>query len=85
MPEEGFKLLDMSNVSNVSGKVGATFLHMLEVYVDDFIQLVQTSDPMKLRHLSRALMHGIDSVFPPPDISGHNGEEPISVKKLKEG
>ena len=49
MPEEGFLLLDMSNVV---GMARTTFLHMLEVYVDDFIQLTQTSDQKKLSHLS---------------------------------
>ena len=49
------------------------------------IQLAQTSDQDKWRHLSLALQYGIHSVFHPPAISGHNGEEPISVKKLKEG
>ncbi|KAL7540898.1 hypothetical protein ACHAWF_006815, partial [Thalassiosira exigua] len=58
---------------------------MVEVYVDDFIQLAQTSDRDALLHCSRALLHAIHSVFPPPAITGHNGEEPISLKKLKEG
>ena len=82
MPDEDVTLPDLSTGS---GKDGATFLHMLEVYVDDFISLAQTKDQNKLRHLSRALLHGIHSVFPPPAISGHNGEEPISIKKMKEG
>ena len=62
MPEEEVILLDMSNVLE---KAGATLTHILEVYVDNFIQLAQTSDPEKNRHLSRALMHGIHNVFPP--------------------
>ena len=82
MPEEEFILPDMSNAL---GKARATFLDMLEVYVDDFIQLVQALDPEKLRHLSRVLLYGIYSVFLPPAISGHNREEPISIKKRKEG
>jgi hypothetical protein len=28
------------------------FLHLLEVYVDDFIQMAQTTDPKQLEHLS---------------------------------
>ena len=71
--------------ANMSGTKAIAFLQLLEVYVDDFIQLAQTSDPAALRHLSRALLHGIHSVFPPPAISGHNGEDPISQKKLIEG
>ena len=30
----------------------AKFTHLLEVYIDDFIQLAQTSDPKQLTHLS---------------------------------
>jgi hypothetical protein len=44
----------------------AKFLHLVEVYVDDFIQLAQTTDPQQLEHLARAVIHGIHSVFPPP-------------------
>ena len=61
------------------------FLHLLEVYVDDFIQVVQTDDPKVLRGLSRKLMTAVHSVFPPPAVTGHNGEDPISQKKLDEG
>ena len=53
--------------------------------MDDFIQLAQTTDRNALRHCSRALLHGIHSVFPPPAITGHNGEDPVSLKKLDDG
>ena len=66
-------------------KSSVAFLHLLEVYVDDFIHLAQTTDVAALRHCSRAILHGIHSVFPPPAITGHNGEDPISLKKLQEG
>jgi len=61
------------------------FVRLMEVYVDDFIQLAQTTDPTKLLHLSRAILHAIHSVFPPPGITGHDGEDPVSLKKLKQG
>jgi len=57
----------------------------MEVYVDDFIQLAQTTDPTKLLHLSRAVLHAIHLVFPPLGITGHDGEDPVSLKKLKQG
>ena len=63
----------------------AKFTHLLEVYIDDFIQLAQTQDPTQLTHLSRALLHAIHAVFPPPAITGHAGEDPISLKKLHQG
>jgi hypothetical protein len=61
------------------------FTRLLEVYIDDFIQLAQTTNPEKLLHLSRAVLHGIHSVFPPPSITGHAGEDPVSIKKLQQG
>ena len=69
-------------------KLGATcarFLKVLEVYVDDFCSMVQTSDVAHLRHVPRSLLHAIHSVFPPPDVTGHKGGDPVSLKKLLEG
>ena len=58
---------------------------MLEVYVDNFIQLAQTNNDEVLQRCSQALLHGVHSVFPPPDITGYVGEEPVLTKKLLEG
>ena len=59
--------------------------HLLEVCIDDFIiQLAQTSDQTQLTHLSRALLHAIHAVFPLPAITGHNGEDLVSLKKLQQ-
>ena len=82
MMPETFALPEMAKLSN---KEGANFLQMLEVYVDDFIQMAQTNDEARLRHCSRAILHAIHSVFPPPEISRHSGEDPISLKKLLAG
>ena len=85
MPTDAAIDARLPSVAAMSGKDKTTFLQTLEVYVDDFIQLAQTQDPTVLRHCTRALMHGIHSVFPPPAISGHVGEDPISKKKLRDG
>ena len=58
------------------------FYHLFEVYVDDYIGLLHTKDPDVIRHHSRALLHAIHQIFPPPAATGHAGEEPISLKKL---
>ena len=81
MPNE-IKLPDAKSFTREQGNY---FLHMLEAYVDDYIQLAQSEDPEVLRHCSRALLHGIHSTFPPPNITGHDGEDPVSMKKLLEG
>jgi hypothetical protein len=61
------------------------YLRLMEVYVNDFIQLAQTTDPNQLRHLSRAILHGVHLVFPPPSVTGHVGKDPVSMKKLAQG
>ena len=54
----------------------AEFLRLIEVYVDDFIAIVQVRTMDELRHVSRALLYGIDSIFP----------DGVSLSKLhKEG
>ena len=58
---------------------------MLEVYVNDFCSMVQTSNVAHLRHVSRALLQAIHSVSPPPNITKHTGGDPVSLKKLLEG
>ena len=58
---------------------------MLEVFCDNFIHMAKKSYPAQFLHLSRSLLHGINSVFPPPQMSGHNGQDPISKKKLDSG
>ena len=59
------------------------FLHLFEVYVDNFIGMVQSTDETILRHHSQALLHAIHQLFPPPKQTGHTGEDPVSQKKLK--
>lgn len=58
------------------------FFHLFEVFVDDYIGLLQSTDVHALRHHSRALLHGIHQVFPPPTATGATSEDPISHKKL---
>ena len=58
---------------------------MVEVFVDDFMVLTNNIDPANLRIVSRAMLHGIHSVFPPPEVTGHKGGDSVSVKKIKNG
>ncbi len=59
--------------------------NILEVYVDDFVAGTNDLSEANLRGTSRAILHGIHSIFPPPSVSGHNGEDPVSYKKLLNG
>ena len=62
-----------------------TYSNLVEVFVDDFIAATNNADPTHLRHFSRAMLYGVHSIFPPPDITGHAGQDPISQKKLAQG
>ena len=55
---------------------------LIEVFVDDFIACTDAVSKTHLLQVSRAMLHGIHSVFPTRDITGHTGGDPISEKKL---
>ena len=57
------------------------------VYVDDCVLgVVVNDDRTMIRRVSRATLHAIHSIFPPPEVSGHKGgKDPISRKKLEKG
>jgi hypothetical protein len=57
------------------------------VYVDDFIRAsVENADSTLLGRISCAALHGIDSIFPPLNVTGHtDSKDPISLKKLQRG
>ena len=58
---------------------------LLEVYVDDFIAACNDIRRPTLLRLSRAMLHGIHSIFPPPEVTGHNGFDSVAYKKLVGG
>ena len=65
--------------------VNANPITIMEVFVDDFIGTTNSTDNTQIRQLSRAMLHGIHSVFPPQNLTGHEGGDPISEKKLNQG
>ena len=75
----------LPDTSKMDGTQRAGFRYLLEVRVDNFIQMAQTSNRNTLCHLSRALLHGVHSVFPSPEVTGHSDQDPVSLKKLMEG
>jgi hypothetical protein len=49
------------------------------------MQFSQTMNEDHMRHMCRRLIHEIHNVFPPPNLSCHSGEDPVSIKKMKGG
>ena len=60
-----------------------TMASIIEVYMDDFILATNNLTEDHLQHLARAVLHSIHSIFPPPLISKHTGEDPITIKNYK--
>ena len=57
---------------------------LIEVYIDDFILITQSTNKPHLLHVARTALHAIDDIFPGPDITGSTMQPPISYKKLQE-
>ena len=74
-----------TNLNNTAKKTTDKTTNIIEVYVDDFIGGTNQTDTQHLTQLSRAILHGIHSIFPPTDISKHCGGDPISEKKMANG
>ena len=58
---------------------------LIEVYMDDYIGATNDPTMYHLKKVSRAMLHGVHSIYPPPIVSGHSGEDPVSAKKLGSG
>ena len=84
-PLEEYLLPPTFTTQTLTDTHAQAFLHLLEVYIDDFIQLAQCTDPAQLLHLTRAILHGIHSIFPPPSVTGGTEEDPVALKKLCQG
>ena len=54
-----------------------------EVYVDDFCCGKNNLDPTNLRHTSRALLHGIHTIFPPTTITKLSNFISHAMKKVE--
>ena len=86
LPQHKFEHQMMQNAPALNRlQAATTWSNLLEVFVDDFVGATNCTTTAHLAHLSRAMLLGIHSIFPPPEISGHNGEDPISQKKMKAG
>jgi hypothetical protein len=58
------------------------FLSVLEVYTDDFIGLIQSTNTDHLLQFSRTILSAISNVFPSPEITNSSMGPAVSVKKL---
>lgn len=82
-PQEEAMLAKLDTIQRLQAAANVT--NIIEVFVDDFCAATNNLSREHLEHFSRSMLHGVHSVFPPPQITGHNGEDPVSQKKMAEG
>jgi hypothetical protein len=58
---------------------------LVEVFVDDFIGLTNDLNPNHISHVSKSMLHGIHSIFPPEEVTWHPGGDSIAEKKIDKG
>ena len=54
------KTIPASSTDDVEAKI----IHLLEIYIDDFVAMINTQDEKELRRLTRCILKGITDVFP---------------------
>ena len=74
IPAAPFENQELADINNT--------ITMVEVFVDDFIGCTDNMSIQHLLKITRAMLHGIHSIFPPESITGHTGGDPISERKL---
>jgi len=62
-----------------------SLLQLLDIYMDNFLGLMQAPPPKQLEHFTWAVLHGIHKVFPLPGPGDDPDDKLISIKKLKQG
>ena len=76
--------IDWSELPAEQKNPDLAFLHLLEVYIDDFIGLIQSVNKNEILKFTRCILKGIADIFPPPNLTNSKMEPPISAKKLVE-
>ena len=76
---------DMSISSDEDDEERTPMKTLFECFVDDFMAMTNNIDPKNLTRTSRVMLHAIHNIFPPPEVTGHQGEDSISQSKIANG
>ena len=84
-PFEHYMLPDANATLPKEAQDLANTMDLIEAFVDDFIGCTDNLTRSHLVKFTRAMMHGMHSIFQPPSVTGHKGgDPPISKKKLEQ-
>eukprot|EP00957_Ditylum_brightwellii_P193227 14712900-Ditylum_brightwellii.AAC.1 len=73
-------MLPLTKGQELSNNIAAT---LLEVFVDDFIGVINNLTHSHLEHFSHAMLYGLHSVYPPPEVTRHPDNNSCTEKKLQ--
>ena len=77
--------IDWSKIPSANNEdVDEKTLHLLEVYIDDFVGMIQSTNEDEIRRFTRCILKGITDIFPQPSETNSKMGPPISPKKLEE-
>jgi hypothetical protein len=85
LPPHKFEHKMMPDVEPLEDPPTAGEITLQEVFVDDFIGVTNNITPAHLLHVSRAMLHGVHSVFPPVEMTQHPGGDSIAENKIDKG
>jgi hypothetical protein len=85
LPAHRFEAIILKEMINTNAHQSEGNSTSFEVFVDDFVGITNNLSRAHLTHISRAMINGIHSIFPPPEVTTHTGGDPISEKKLDKG
>ena len=79
LPPQKFEEVMLQSISRkYVNKHSEVLVTQLEVYVDNFFAMSNDIQHIHLEKLSRAMLHEIHVIFPKPEVTSHNGFEPVA-------
>ena len=85
LPEQPFKEKMLNTSETLWLQAMIHYSNLVEVFVDDFIGTTNNISKEHLEHFSRAMIFGVHSIFPPPEVLGRQGKDPVSQNKMNQG
>ena len=86
LPPHKFETKMMPQVVDNTIKVpSGKEVNLNEVFVDDFVGATNKLDTPHLLRLSRSMLHGVHSIFPPTEVTKHPGGDSIAEQKIDKG
>ena len=86
IPHRKFEEVMLQRIARTDvNKHSEALVTLLEVYVNNDIAMSNDIRQIHLEKLSRVILHGINVIFLPTEVTGNNGFDPVAGKKMGDG